>query len=207
MRFVLATANLHKLAEVRRILPQATVLTPEDLGIRFDYDEKGSTFLENSYGKAEDLFRRLEFLGRREIVIADDSGICVNALGGAPGVLTARFGSPDGITKLPARERNAYLLQQLANADDRGAHYVCAMTAVVDKDRFFVAQEIWKGEIAGEPSAGVHGFGYDPVFLVPERGVTAADLSDDEKDRISHRGLALRSIAASLELAGAIVPE
>ncbi len=127
---------------------------------------------------------------RKVTVVADDSGICVHALGDRPGVYSARYGSES----LSDAERNALLLAEMEGAEDRGAHYVCCMVAVRGEDRFGVAQETWHGEVAMEPSRGTGGFGYDPVFLLPERGLTVAEISDEEKDSLSHRGKASRRL-------------
>lgn len=207
MQLILATQNAHKVEEVREIAPGHSVLLPSDFGIDFDFEERGATFLENSYGKAEALYTELAARGVARsaaadgvVVIADDSGLCVDALGGAPGVLTARFGSPDGVTKLSAADRNAYLLSKIAGESNRAAHYVCTITAILGADRFFVVQETWEGEIALEASSGTGGFGYDPVFYLPDLGCTAADISAEQKHALSHRGKALREIIETLTI-------
>lgn len=174
------------------------ILVPNDLGLQFDHEETGVTFLANAYDKAAALWRHaVAHDVRCPPVIADDSGLCVDALDGKPGVYSARFGSPDGgRTELPADERNALLLSRLEQVDDRSAHFVCCMVLLYDPDRFFVAQERWNGTIADEPSAGTGGFGYDPVFVASEVGRTAAELQAAEKNRLSHRGKAAAALAA-----------
>ncbi len=192
MEIILASGNRHKLFELKEILKGHTVLLPEDIGIDFDFEETGSSYLENSYGKAYALFNKIN-----RPVIADDSGLSVAALNGAPGIYSARYGSKDGVL-LEAPERNLFLLQQLKEMDDLSAEFICCMTLVLEKNRFFVAQESFKGEITKD-STGVNGFGYDPVFYLPEYGKTVAELPEEKKNKISHRGKAGYRIARLLE--------
>jgi XTP/dITP diphosphohydrolase len=113
-------------------------------------------------------------------------------------VYSARYGSPDGgKTELPSSDRNALLLGELSDESDRNAYFVCCMVALHSVSRYVVAQETLIGQIATQPS-GAGGFGYDPIFLLPERGVTVAEIPDAEKNRISHRGKAALRIAALL---------
>jgi XTP/dITP diphosphohydrolase len=204
MRILLATNNAHKRDEFRLIFPDDEILTPGDLDIEFDVEETGQTFLENAMLKAQALRALLsETQSSGELVgiaiVADDSGLCVDALGGAPGIYSARFGSPDGgRTELAAPARNQLLIDALEAAQTRSAHFVCSMVALLDRDRVVVAQESWAGEISEAPSSGTGGFGYDPIFFVPVLGRTAADLSPEEKNRLSHRGRASRVLAAAL---------
>jgi XTP/dITP diphosphohydrolase len=189
-----ATGNAHKRRELAAILAGHEIRTPDEAGIAFDPDETGATFLDNALIKARALYALV-----KEPVIADDSGLCVDALGGRPGVLSARYGSENG-KKLESAERNALLLREVGNAADRAARFVCSMVLMLSEDRFFVAQETFEGElIHGERGSG--GFGYDPILYLPERGLTVAELSDEEKNALSHRGKAgmrLASILATL---------
>lgn len=201
MELLLASGNDHKRREFAALFPDARIQTPRDLSIDFDHPETGSTFLENALGKARALRRACE---EREIenipvIIADDSGISVDALDGAPGLYSARFGSELPEPPRSDAERTSLLLERLAGTEDRGAHYTCAMVALCARERFVLAQEIWEGEIAREVSRGTGGFGYDPVFLVPGTGLTVADIGDEEKHRISHRGKAARHIRRILQ--------
>lgn len=202
MTVILASNNSHKKREFEQILSGHSVLSPSDLGIDFDHEETEDTFLGNALGKARSLFDRLLSLPETPpgpmAVIADDSGLCVRALDGAPGVYSARYGSPDGTTELAAPERNALLLKALGDARDRRAHFVCCMVALYDHDRYAVVQETFEGEIAQAP-AGTGGFGYDPVFYLPERRCTVAELPESEKNRISHRGKATAGITKLLQ--------
>ena len=204
MTLILATNNEHKRRELGEILSDHELLLPTDLGLRFSYEETGTTFHENALGKAQALFdmvhdsvtgqpaqRGTGLTG----VIADDSGISVNALDGRPGIYSARYGSPADGPDLEDAERNALLLKELEGSNDRRAHYTCCMALVLNRDRYFLCQETWNGEIAMQPSNGTHGFGYDPIVYVAEEGLTVAEISPERKNAISHRGKAARDIA------------
>lgn len=203
MTLLLASGNTHKQREFSELFGKNAVRIPRDFGIDFDHPETGTTFLENALGKAQALHARCRSASISEIpvIIADDSGISVNALDGGPGLYSARFGSDLPNPPTSDAERTALLLRALEDAEDRRAHYVCAMVALLEEDRFVVAQETWHGEIAGEASSGTGGFGYDPVFLVPHLGKTVADIEPDEKNLISHRGKAAARIRSLLEAA------
>ncbi len=191
MELALASGNPHKVAEVRRILPGIKVRTPAECGVRFSFRETGSTYDRNALGKARHLYRLLGVP-----TLADDSGLAVDALDGAPGVRSARFGPPGA--QLDDAGRCAYLLSLLPAAAPRAAAFVCCLALILDPHRLLVVQEAVRGEIAGAPR-GEHGFGYDPLFLLPSLGRTMAELSDRDKDRVSHRGRALRRLRALLE--------
>jgi XTP/dITP diphosphohydrolase len=192
MEIILASGNRHKLFELKEILKGHTLLLPEDIGIDFDFDETGSTYLENSQGKAFALYNQVN-----RPVLADDSGLNVAALGGEPGIYSARYGSKNGVN-LEASERNLFLLEKLQGKNNLSAEFICCMTLVLDKNRFFVVQESFKGEITRN-STGINGFGYDPVFFLPEYGKTVAELPENEKNKISHRGKAGYRIAGLLD--------
>ncbi len=190
-RLVLASNNPGKLNEIRVLLaPLAIeVLTQGELGIA-EAEEPHETFLENALAKARHASRASGLPA-----LADDSGLCVAALGGEPGVHSAYYAGRDGDRDARDRRNNEKLLSALRAREDRGAHYVCVMTLVrtPQDPEPLVAEGRWQGEIGRAPR-GVNGFGYDPLFLVPERGKTAAELAPDEKNRLSHRGLALRRL-------------
>lgn len=192
MTFWLATNNEHKRRELEAIFSGHTLFTPASAGLSFDPEETGSTFIENTLIKARTLYDLVH-----EPVIADDSGLCVDALGGRPGIYSARYGSTEG-KKLESWERNGLLLKELAAAPDRRARFVCAMVVLFNHDRFFVVQETLEGEIIHE-SRGTGGFGYDPILYLPERGCTVAELPEEEKNHISHRGKAGRALARLLQ--------
>jgi len=158
--------------------------------------EDAPTYLENALIKAR------AFLGHTDgrPIIADDSGISVPALGGIPGVFSARYGSEKLGRKLSAKERNELLLESMSELRgcERRAFFVCSMVLLVDEHRFFTAQEVFEGLVAARPS-GQGGFGYDPIFFVPSAGCTVSELDAGGKDRISHRGRAGRRIKAILD--------
>lgn len=189
---VLASGNRGKKAEIEQLLePFGTrVVTQSELGIT-EAEEPYDTFFENALAKA----RHAAFATRLP-ALADDSGICVDALGGAPGVQSARYA---GEPRSDARN-NEKLLFELKNENNRAAHYVCVLVLVRgpgDTDPL-VAQAEWHGEIAHAPR-GTNGFGYDPYFLVPGLGKTAAELAPECKNRLSHRGQALAKLLELLK--------
>jgi XTP/dITP diphosphohydrolase len=190
---LLASNNEHKRQEFARLFPGVKILEPHDVGIDFDFPESGRTFFENANGKAA----ALHGLAGRP-VIADDSGLCVDALGGEPGIYSARYGSAPGAGPLEAPQRNRYLLERMSGMKERAAHFVCCLVLFLGGDRFLAAQETVSGVITGEPR-GTNGFGYDPLFLLPGLGQTMAEISDADKDRLSHRGRAARRILDLLE--------
>jgi len=203
MKIILATGNLHKKRELSKIFAPHTVLTPDDLGLSFSFKERGKSYLENALGKAHALFSLV-----REPVLADDSGLSVPALGGEPSIYSARYGNSN-ITGQSGRgvgfsdkQRNEYLLSRLKGKEKREAFYVCCMVLLIGEYRFFIAQETLHGLIAEKPE-GTGGFGYDPIFLLPDRGKTVASLSEEEKNLISHRGKAgmhIRTIIDKLDI-------
>jgi XTP/dITP diphosphohydrolase len=184
IELVLASNNEHKHSEFRRLFPNAAVLRPQDVGISFDFEESGATFFDNAFGKALALFRAV-----RRPVIADDSGLCVRALKGEPGIMSSRYGSTPGGPVLETTRRNAILLDRLKGITDRRATFVCCLVLVQEEDRFIAVQETVRGVITEEPR-GSNGFGYDPLFLLPSFGLTMAELPDSTKDEVSHRGRA-----------------
>ncbi len=193
MTLFIATNNAHKVKELSELFPGTLLRTPADAGIEFDHDETEDTFLGNSLGKARALFGLV-----KAPVLADDSGLCVDALGGAPGVRSARYGSPDdGRTVLSAREKNELLLRQMTGRRDRTCRFVCAMTLMLSEHRFVTVQETCEGRLL-ESSRGAEGFGYDPVFYLPGEGLSMAELSLERKNRLSHRGRAAARILAVL---------
>lgn len=193
MTILLATNNAHKHQELQAIFPHWTVLVPTDVGKPgWDHDETADTFLGNALGKAQALWVETE---GKYAVLADDSGICVDALGGAPGIYSARYGQVEAGRKLSDHEKNLLLLSQLEGASNRRAQFVCALALVVAPHRVFTVEESWEGEVAHSVD-GVHGFGYDPLFYLPSLGVTSAQLPPETKNRLSHRYRACRRLAA-----------
>ena len=193
-RVVLASGNPGKLREFEALLGPLgiAVVTQASLGIP-EADEPHCTFLENALEKARHACRVSGLPA-----LADDSGICVSALGGAPGVLSARYASLAGEPKSDAAN-NARLLRELAGATDRSACYYCALVLLRSEidPQPVVAEGVWQGEIVDVPR-GTGGFGYDPHFLLPELGLTAAELSVERKNLLSHRGIAMRALVQRL---------
>ena len=189
---VLASNNRGKLAEFAQLLaPLGFALKAQgELNIP-EAEEPHATFVENALAKARHA-ARLSGLP----ALADDSGICVPALGGAPGVYSARYA---GEPKSDAAN-NAKLVQDLATHADKSAYYYCVLVYLrhADDPQPVIAEGRWEGDIVAEPR-GAGGFGYDPHFLVRDLGKTAAELSADEKNRLSHRGQALRALIGKLQ--------
>lgn len=194
MRILLASSNEHKRHELTQLFPSHEILLPADLGLSFDCAEDGDTFLENARQKAFALYEKAKGLGIP--VIADDSGLIVEALPGRLGVKTARFGAEDGGPQLSAHEKNMLLLSMLEGKpeSERKAFFVCAIFVVVNEYNTYSAVESTSGRIL-ESEVGEHGFGYDPVFYCDEGNSPMGLLSEEEKNLYSHRGKAARSIA------------
>ena len=188
----LATNNPHKAEELAPLLPGVELRLPRDAGIEFDPEEDGADFLANSLIKARVLHALV-----RAPVLADDSGLCVDALGGEPGIRSARYGQVEGGPKLEAADRNRLLLEAVRGAADRACRFVCCLTLVRSGDRFFAVQETCEGVLLEAPR-GSGGFGYDPIVYLPELGRSVAELTMEEKSRVSHRGRAARRMAALL---------
>jgi XTP/dITP diphosphohydrolase len=194
---VLASGNAGKLRELGALLaPLGVDLVPQaQLGIG-EADEPHPTFVENAIAKA-----RHASAASGLPALADDSGICVHALGGAPGVHSARYAMLAGGPKDDAAN-NARLVRELAPHADRSAHYYCVLVLVrsADDPQPLIAEGSWHGEVIAQPR-GAGGFGYDPHFLLPALGRTAAELPADEKNRVSHRAQAMRALLERLEAA------
>ena len=191
MRFVLATHNPGKLREMGEILRDfgIEVVSPRDLGITVDVEETGTTFAENAMLKAKAICKEANLPA-----IADDSGLCVDALNGAPGVYSARYGGEG----LDDKGRYMLLLSSLRGAPTRAAHFACAVACAFPNGDTLTAEGRCDGSIAYAP-LGEGGFGYDPVFLLPGTGKTFGQLSQEEKSAVSHRGRALKDFAGKLE--------
>ena len=191
MKFVLASKNPHKLAELQRILGDmdVEVVLESQVGVDVDVEETGETFEENSLLKAKAV---MEATGLP--AIADDSGLCVNALNGAPGVYSARYGG-EGLSD---QERYRLVLEALRGQVDRGARFVSVVTACFPGGDVLTARGECPGTIAYAPQ-GENGFGYDPVFFVPPLRKTFAQMTAEEKNAISHRGRALEKFKVELE--------
>jgi XTP/dITP diphosphohydrolase len=192
VKLVLASSNPGKLREIGALLaPLALQVIPQREFSIEDAEEPHPTFLENALAKARHASRACGLPA-----LADDSGLCVDALGGEPGVHSAYFAGREGTREERDARNNSKLLASLKS--ERSAHYVCVMVLVrrADDPRPLIAEGIWRGEIARAPR-GSNGFGYDPLFLLAS-GHTAAELVPAEKNRISHRGIALAKLLALL---------
>ena len=189
-KFVLATHNPGKLREMADILSKfgIQVVSPADVGITVDVEETGTTFAENAMLKAKAI---CEAAGLP--AIADDSGLCVDALNGGPGVYSARYGGEE----LDDRGRYMLLLNSMRGQTTRAAHFACAIACAFPNGDTLTAEGRCDGAIAFAPM-GEGGFGYDPVFLVPEKGKTFGQLTAEEKSEISHRGKALEAFRGKL---------
>ena len=230
-----ASGNVDKKKELAAIFNGHKLYIPADSGLDFDPEETGATFYDNALLKARALYSLLEqrrppLYKSGDPIIADDSGICVDALDGRPGIYSARYAGPpreenhgghgvintgettDSQTtapctpwlnlpqkKLESSQRNALLLGEIGDNPVRTARFVCAMALFFSPDRFFVAQETLEGEIVTQAARGTGGFGYDPILYIPGMGRTVAELSEDEKNTISHRAKAGKIIAAIVE--------
>lgn len=189
MPLLLATNNAGKLREFRRLLEGIAIVSPAELGIALDVDETGDTFADNATLKAS-AFAQVANC----IALADDSGLEVDALGGAPGVRSARYGGPG----LDDAGRYRHLLDALRDTPrPRRARFRCCLVAQAPDGRTCSAEGACEGEIALAP-AGEGGFGYDPVFFLPAHDCTMAQLAPETKNDLSHRAAALRALRAPL---------
>lgn len=191
-KIVFATGNEGKMREIREILGDMDVeiLSMKEMGIDVSVEENGTTFAENALIKAKAV---AEVCG--EIVLADDSGLEIDYLNKEPGIYSARYMGED----TPYSVKNANLVERLAGVPEerRTARFVCAIAAVFPDGEIKTAYGTVEGRI-GYGEKGANGFGYDPIFYVPELGKTTAQLSGSEKNRISHRGRALREMKEEL---------
>lgn len=194
MKVVLASQNRHKLSEIQTILSRygMDVVLQSELGIEIDVDETGTTFEENSYLKAQAVCDATGLPA-----IADDSGLCVDVLGGEPGVYSARYGGPEYVSDL---DRLNLLLKNLRGirSEERTARYVCVITLLMPDGEKIVTRGTCEGMILSEPH-GTGGFGYDPIFYIPREGMTFAEMGIERKNQISHRANALRMLCDRLD--------
>ena len=194
-KIVLASNNSGKVREFNYLLsPLGIEVTPQGLLGIPSCEEPFPSFVENAIAKARHA-SKLSGLP----ALADDSGICVDALGGLPGVLSARFALSDQKKDPSDADNNALLIKKLSGITERSAHFTCTLVFLnsADDPEPLIAVGHWHGEILAAPQ-GEHGFGYDPLFLIPALGKTAAELSAEEKNQISHRGQALNIFVQAL---------
>ncbi|EGO86734.1 nucleoside-triphosphate diphosphatase [Clostridium botulinum C str. Stockholm] len=188
-KIIVASNNQHKIQEIKEILKEfdLDILSLKEAGINVDIEENGTTFAENAHIKASEIFK----LVKGYMVLADDSGLMVDILNGEPGVYSARYSGEHGNDK----KNNEKLLSKLNGVKftERKAKFVCAMELIVDEDTIIDVQ----GEVEGyilEEERGVSGFGYDPLFYVPQFKKSMAEITPEEKNSISHRGKALKNL-------------
>ncbi len=201
MRIVFATGNKDKMREIRDILGNLglEILSMKEAGIEGDIEENGTTFSENSMIKAESVAKLLKQqnpeAAKESIILADDSGLEVDYLGGEPGIYSARYMGRD----TSYTEKNTAIIAKLDGVPDekRTARFVCAISAVLPNGKKLGTLGTMEGRI-GYEIAGQNGFGYDPIFFLPEYGKTSAEISAEEKNAISHRGKALREMEKAL---------
>lgn len=184
---VAATGNLGKLREFRRLLPKEEIISMQEAGFSEDIEETGTTFEENALIKARAVMEKTGMAA-----FADDSGLTVDALCGAPGIFSARYAGENATDA----ERMAKLLTELEDVPEekRGAAFVSVIAYVTPGGE----ERTFRGECRGRidfEARGENGFGYDPVFLIPERGISFGEMSEKEKNEISHRGRAMRLFA------------
>lgn len=189
MDILLATNNSHKKDEIQAILTQHKIITPKDINLSFNCNEDGKNYFENSYKKAATLYQQT-----KQIILADDSGLSVDALNGAPGIYSARYGEDKfGAKALTDDEKMDLLLEELREEKNRKAYFVSNIVLFINPYRFYSIQETLEGEIAN-CKKGTNGFGYDPIFFLPQIQKHLAQLTSEEKNRISHRGKAIAQI-------------
>ncbi len=191
LRIVFATGNKGKMNEIREIMADfgIEIVSMREAGVEVDVEENGTTFMENSFIKAEAVAAKCKELGHTDdIVLADDSGLVVDALGGEPGIYSARYLGED----TPYSIKNAKIIERMEGVepDKRSARFVCAIACVLPDGSHLESEATYEGAI-GYEEKGTNGFGYDPIFYLPDRDCYSAELDPDEKNRISHRGKAL----------------
>lgn len=191
MKVIAATKNKGKIREMEEILSELgiEIVSQQDMGIDVDVEETGDTFEKNALIKA-----RAVAMISDSPVLADDSGICVDALGGAPGVYSARYAGDNATDE----DKINKMLCEIGNSEDRSAKFVTAVAFIFPDGREITATGEVKGHITEKPAGG-GGFGYDPIFFSEELKKTFAEASDEEKNSVSHRGRALRNLYEKLK--------
>ncbi len=189
-KLILASSNKGKINEIKEMLPDYEILSMADAGFTGDIEENGTTFEENAMIKARAVWEKTG-----HTVLADDSGLEVDAINKEPGIYSARYLGED----TPFDQKMDDILRRLENVPDekRTARFVCAMAAVLPDGSEKTVRGTMEGYI-GYEKKGTNGFGYDPIFVVPEYELTVAQLDSDQKNRISHRGAALRKMKEAL---------
>lgn len=202
-KIIFATGNKEKMKEIRQIMEGSPVevLSMKEAGYSCDAEENGTTFTENAVIKASAIAEAVKEAGEEAIVLADDSGLEIDALNKEPGVYSARYMGEDTSYRI----KNANLIERLNGVpvEERTARFVCAIAAVLTDGTVYTVRETIEGYI-GYEERGENGFGYDPIFMVPEFNCTTAELSMEQKNKISHRGKALAKMKVELQDKGLI---
>ena len=193
MKLIIASNNKHKVQEIKQILGDRfeDILSLSQAGVDHETIENGSTFVENALKKAREISKITGLAA-----LADDSGLCVNALDGAPGIYSARYAGEES-SALRDSANNALLLKNLMGVSDRSAHFCCSVALVYPDGREVIAEGFMKGRIIETPY-GEGGFGYDPLFVPDGETCTVAQMTDDEKNAISHRANALKLLLTKI---------
>jgi len=182
-KIVVATHNEHKVKELQSIFGHIELISLKTLGYSKEIIEDGNSFFENALIKAKTIYNEYGMA-----VLSDDSGLCIEALNGEPGIHSARFGG-----NIPQSEKNELILKMVKDKKNRDASFLCSLVLYMNERRFYIIQEELKGEITKE-AKGINGFGYDPIFFLPEYNKTLAELDESEKNLISHRKKASNAI-------------
>lgn len=193
MKLIIASNNTHKIHEIKQILSGKfdEILSLREAGVDHETVEDGKIFMENALKKAREIAAIT-----CQASLADDSGLCVRALGGEPGIYSARYAGKKGEHTCDS-DNNALLLENMRDKTDRSAYFTCAIALVYPDGREVCAEGFMHGSILDAPR-GKAGFGYDPLFLPTAETRTVAELSDEEKNAISHRGDALKNLLAKI---------
>ena len=191
---VLASSNEHKVKEFKKILNGFNIITMKEIGFNDDIEENGKTASENALIKAEAIHKFCEAQGLKYYVVADDTGLCVNALNGAPGVYSARYAGGHGNSEA---NRNK-VLKELEGKADRTAYFNCAIALISPNGRVIEVEGQTDGVITAKPE-GDNGFGYDSIFFSNDLGKTFAVASEEEKNSVSHRGRALEKLLKEID--------
>lgn len=189
MKIILASNNKNKIKEIKNILKDHEIVSLSEAGISHETIEDGNTFIENAFKKAYEI---AEISGC--IAIADDSGLCIDALDGKPGIFSARYSGGHGNDE----DNIAKVLSELDGVENRKCHYTCAVALCFPDGRSITLEKYWNGTIGFEP-IGDNGFAFDPIFIPDGESRTAAEMTDEEKNKISHRAQAFISMAEELK--------
>ncbi len=191
MKIVLATYNKHKLLEIKSLIGNSDIelVCLDDIGFNEEIVEDGKSFIENALIKAETIYEKYKIP-----TLADDSGICIDALGGKPGIYSARFAGEN----TNSQDKNKIIIEMLEGKLNRNAHYTCALAYVTENEKFII-EKYCHGTII-EKETGINGFGYDPIFYLESYGKTLGEITLQEKNKISHRGKAFKEFKKYIEI-------